>query len=82
MSADPEQRWEVVRVVELSASRRRLEFLLADGTKRYTVIDSELDTPERRARIAQALEAEDVRVKTPRGPQPAPGRGPWPWFSS
>ena len=80
--ASGEQGWTVVRIVDLSPSRRRLEYVLADGSKRHAVIDRELDTPDMRKRVADALIAESFRVATPRGPEARPPSSPSPWITS
>lgn len=80
--ADAPFEWTVVRVVDLSPSRRRLEFVFGDGEKRHAVIDAELDTPDTRQRIAEALYYDRFRVKTTRGPEQRPPRRVSPWLTS
>lgn len=74
--------WTVVRVVDLSTSRRRLDYVFGNGEKRHAVIDVELDTPERRQRIAEALYYEHFRVASTRGPEPRTPVKPSPWITS
>lgn len=83
-SGEPSSRppWTVVRVVDLSPSRRRLEYVMGDGTKRHAVIDRELDTPAMRERVADALIAESFRVATTRGPETRPPVRPSPWIDT
>lgn len=72
--------WRVVRVVDVSESRRRLEYWIDGLGKHYATIDRELDTPQRRKAIVDAIVAERYVAKTPRGPEPRPAPAPSPWL--
>lgn len=72
--------WTVVRVVDVSASRRRLEYWIDGLGKHYATVDVERDTPQIRERIVEAIVAERYIAKTPRGPEPAPTPAPSPWL--
>lgn len=61
--------WDVVRVVDISPGRRRLEYVFADGSKRHAVIDKDADTPDLRARTAAALLSETMQLHRPGGPR-------------
>lgn len=74
--------WTVVRAVDLSATRRRLEIVLGDGSKHYATIDRELDTPARREAIVQLLLSDRHVAKSPRGPIERPAPAPSPWIES
>lgn len=74
--------WRVVRVVDVSESRRRLEVWVEGAGKLYATIDRELDTPEMRARVVDALLAERYVAKTPRGPVERPAPAPSPWIET
>lgn len=64
------QAWTVVRALDISPGRRRLEYVFADGSKRHAVIDADADTPSLRARVADALLAETMSLTRPGGPRP------------
>lgn len=63
--------WEVVRAVDISPGRRRLEYVFGDGSKRHAVIDADADTPDIRRRTAEALLSETIRLHRPDGPRTA-----------
>lgn len=73
-------KWSVVRVVDLSESRRRLEFWIDGIGKQYATIDRERDTPQVREAIVDSILAERYVVKTPRGAEPRPASTPSPWI--
>ena len=76
------EEWTVVEVRDLSPSRRRLKYVFADGSTRYASVAPELDTPERRGAIADALLSERVIAKTPRGPEPRTPPGSTGWLEA
>lgn len=61
--------WQVVRVEAVPPARKRLWFVIDGQASVPVVIDAELDTPDRREKIADTLREERYRVHRPGGPR-------------
>lgn len=77
-----EPAWTVVHTVDLEGGRRRLEYWIDGVGKRYATIDRELDTPERRERVAAQLVDPTVVAVRRDGPQRLPSTSAPRWPSA